>query len=114
MFLKKHYEKILLGVLLTIFIGLLVFQFLLWQQGQQIKIDGILGFTPPPPNYTSIDFEAQDSPFNVLANLTENPQWLKSEKRRASSQDFTDFMLPYKMAFCPYCRKMIRQESFRK
>ncbi|MBP3394826.1 MAG: hypothetical protein J6M38_09925 [Lentisphaeria bacterium] len=69
LFLKKHYEKILLGVLLTIFIGLLVFQFLLWQQGQQIKIDGILGFTPPPPNYTSIDFEAQDSPFNVLANL---------------------------------------------
>lgn len=112
LFLKKHYEKILLGVLLTIFIGLLVFQFLLWQQGQQIKIDGILGFTPPPPNYTSIDFEAQDSPFNVLANLTENPQWLKSEKRRASSQDFTDFMLPYKMAFCPYCRKMIPAREF--
>ena len=112
MFLKKHYEKILLGVLLTIFIGLLVFQFLLWQQGQQIKIDGILGFTPPPPNYTSIDFEAQDSPFNVLANLTETPQWLKSEKRRASSQDFTDFMLPYKMAFCPYCRKMIPAREF--
>ncbi|MGN0870887.1 MAG: thrombospondin type 3 repeat-containing protein [Victivallales bacterium] len=112
LFLKKHYEKILLGVLLTIFIGLLVFQFLLWQQGQQIKIDGILGFTPPPPNYTSIDFEAQDSPFNVLANLTETPQWLKSEKRRASSQDFTDFMLPYKMAFCPYCRKMIPARDF--
>ena len=112
LFLKRHYEKILLGVLLTIFIGLLVFQFHLWQQSQKIKIDGILGFTPPPPNYTSIDFEAQDSPFNVLANLTETPQWLKSGKRRASSLEATDFMLPYKMAFCPYCRKMIPARDF--
>lgn len=112
LFLKKHYEKILLGTLLIIFIVLLIFQFLLWQQGQKIKIDGILEFTPPPPNYTSIDFEAQDSPFNVLANLAETPQWLKSEKRLASSVMYTDFMLPYPMAFCPYCRKMIPAVDF--
>ena len=111
-FLKKHYEKILLGSLLTIFIGLLIFQFHLWQQGQKIKIDGILEFTPPPPNYTSIDFEAQDSPFNVLAGLSETPQWVKSAKRNASSQNFTDFMLPYPMAFCPSCRKMIPASDF--
>ena len=112
LFLKKHYEKILLGSLLTVFIGLLVFQFHLWQQGQKIKIDGILEFTPPPPNYTSIDFEAQDSQFNVLASLSETPQWQKSEKRNPSSLNFTDFMLPYQMAFCPYCRKMIPATDF--
>ena len=112
LFLKRHYEKILLGTLLIIFIVLLVFQFLLWQQGQRIKIDGILEFTPPPPNYTSIDVEAQESPFNVLANLAETPQWLKSEKRLPSSAIYTDFMLPYQMAFCPYCRKMIPAVDF--
>ena len=112
LFLKKHYEKILLGSFLIIFIGLLIFQFLLWRQGQKIIIDGILEFTPPPPNYTSIDFEAQDSPFNVLAGLTETPRWVKSEKRNPSSRNFTDFMLPYQMAFCPYCRKMIPLTDF--
>lgn len=111
-FLKKHYEKILLGTLMTIFIVLLGFQFLLWQQGQKISVDKFKEFVEPPPNYKNIDFEAQESPFNVLVNLSEMLKWEKSPKRETGSKNYSDFMLPYAMALCPYCKKMIPASNF--
>ena len=55
-FLKRHYEKILLAVLLSVFIGLLAFQLVLWQQNEQIQVEKMKEFKDPPPNYTSIKF----------------------------------------------------------
>ena len=65
-FLKRHYEKILLGLLLTVFIGLLAFQLVLWQRSQEIQVEKMKGFKDPDPNYTRIDFKSDKSPFRVL------------------------------------------------
>ena len=46
-FLSKHYEKILLAVLLTVFIGLLAVQVLLWRQNEQIQVEKLKGFQDP-------------------------------------------------------------------
>ncbi len=110
-FLKKHYEKILLAFLLTVFICLLVFQLILWQQGEQIQVISLKGFKQPPPNYVPIKFEAVDSPYNQLANLAGFPYWEKSVSRDGN-RNFTDFMVPYPLSVCPYCNRVIPSNAF--
>ena len=72
-FLSKHYEKILLAVLLTVFIGLLAVQVLLWRQNEQIQVEKLKGFQDPPPNYQPVKFGDEKSPFLVLEIL---PRWI--------------------------------------
>jgi len=109
--LKKHYEKILLASLLTVFICLLVFQLILWQQGEQIQVISLKGFKQPPPNYVAVKFEADDSPYNQLARLANFPYWEKSVSRDGR-RNFTDMFLPYPLAVCPYCSRVIPSNAF--
>ena len=113
-FLKRHYEKILLGLLLTVFIGLLAFQLVLWQQNQEIKVEKMKGFKDPDPNYTRIDFKSDKSAFRVLQNLPTKPFWAKPASRDNSQTliDFSDFMKPFPLAICPYCLRVIPAKSF--
>lgn len=110
-FLKKHYEKILLASLLTVFICLLVFQLILWQQGDQIQVMSLKGFKQPPPNYVAVKFEAEDSPYNQLARLASYPYWEKSISRDGS-RNFSDLFVPYALAICPYCNRVIPSNAF--
>ena len=117
-FLKKHYEKILLAVLLTGFIGLLAFQLVLWRQNEQIQVEKLKGFKDPPPNYQPVKFDDEKSPFRVLNTLPSQLVFKKSMSREASvSADgspvqFTDFMIPYPMAVCPYCNRIIPANAY--
>ena len=55
--LKKHYEKIILAVLLLIFIFLLGFQIMVILRARDVEIDTVLGVKPPKPGYPrQIDF----------------------------------------------------------
>ncbi|MBQ9336023.1 MAG: hypothetical protein IJS14_01845 [Lentisphaeria bacterium] len=113
-FLKRHYEKILLGLLLAVFIGLLAFQLLLWQQNQEIQVEKMKGFKDPDPNYTRIDFTSDKSAFRTLAELPNKPFWTKPASRENSEtlMDFSDFMKPFPLAICPYCLRVIPAKSF--
>ena len=115
-FLKRHYEKILLGLLLAIFIGLLAFQLVLWQQNQEIKVEKMKGFKDPDPNYTRIDFKTEKSAFRVLQNLPNKPFWLKAGSREniPTFIEFSDLMKPFPLAICPYCLRVIPAKSFPK
>ncbi len=117
-FLLKHYEKILLAVLLTVFIGLLAFQVVLWRQNEQIQVEKLKGFKDPPPNYQAVKFGDEKSPFRVLETLSAKPSFNKAQPRerntaRIDSQIlFTDLMVPYPMALCPYCNRVIPATAF--
>ena len=55
--LKKHYEKVILAVLLLIFILLLGFQIMVILRARDVEIDTVLGVKPPKPGYPrQIDF----------------------------------------------------------
>ena len=114
----KHYEKILLAVLLTVFICLLAFQVVLWRQNEQIQVEKLKGFKDPPPNYQAIKFGDAKSPFRVLEDLPNKPSFAKAQPRERTTDQidsqiqFTDLMLPYPMALCPYCRRVIPSGSF--
>ena len=117
-FLKKHYEKILLAVLLTGFIGLLAFQLVLWRQNEQIQVEKLKGFKDPPPNYQPVKFDDEKSPFRVLELLPSQMVFKKATARETavsadgSPAQFTNFMLPYPMAVCPYCNRIIPSNSY--
>lgn len=117
-FLLKHYEKILLAVLLTVFIGLLAFQLVLWRQNEQIQVEKLKGFKDPPPNYQPVKFNDEKSPFRVLESLSGKPFFNKAQPRERNTTQidsqilFTDFMLPYPMALCPYCSRVIPANAF--
>ena len=65
-FLKKHYEKLILAVLLTVFILLLVVQLFLWKESAAIQVEKLKQFRDPPPNYQTVRFEDEKSGFMVL------------------------------------------------
>ena len=111
-FLKKHYEKILLAVLLTVFICLLAFQLVLWRQNELIQVEKMKGFREPPPNYQQQKFEDAASPFRALETLPEKPLWRVAMSRDGNQRLFTDLMVPYTMALCPYCNRVIPANSF--
>ncbi|MBE6371520.1 MAG: hypothetical protein E7055_05550 [Lentisphaerae bacterium] len=117
-FLSKHYEKILLAVLLTVFIGLLAVQVLLWRQNEQIQVEKLKGFQDPPPNYQPVKFGDEKSPFLVLENLPKKPDFAKAQprERNTSQMDsqilYTNLMVPYPMALCPYCNRVIPANAF--
>lgn len=111
-FLSRHYEKIILAVLLTVFIGLLAFQLVLWQQNEEIKVEKMKEFKDPPPNYTPVKFEDASSPFRALESLPEKPVWNRAHSREGNLDLFTDLMVPYPMALCPYCSRVIPAKYF--
>jgi len=117
-FLSKHYEKILLAVLLTVFIGLLAVQVMLWRQNEQIQVEKLIEFKDPPPNYVAVKFGDEKSPFRVLENLPGKPAFNKSQPRERNSSQmdsqilFTDLMVPYQMSLCPYCNRVIPANAF--
>lgn len=117
-FLLKHYEKILLAVLLTVFIGLLAFQLVLWRQNEQIQVEELRRFKDPPPNYQAVNFDDPKCPFRILENLASKPAFEPGKPRETAVPAdggpllFTDFMVPYPMALCPYCSRVIPATAF--
>lgn len=111
-FLKKHYEKILLACLLVVFILLLLFQLILLGASEKIQVDKLKNFREPPPNYTQVKFDVPESPYRVLERLPEKPHWNEARPRGINEVHFTDFMIPYPMALCPYCLRIIPADSY--
>ena len=54
LFLKKHYEKVILAALLLIFVLLLGFQISIILRAKDVDIDSVVGVRPPRPDYKKI------------------------------------------------------------
>ena len=109
-FLKKHYEKILLAVLLSVFIGLLAFQLVLWQQSKLIQVE--MKVKTQVENYKHINFDAKDSPYLALQSLDKQVMWNTVSEPGLDRRIVSDFMVPYPMAVCPHCKRIIPVASF--
>lgn len=108
-FLKKHYEKLILTVLLIIFVVALLGQIYIAQQATKVKPED-LQLTLKTADYKNIDFSKPV--YNALSALDKDELWGLSKPRPEA--DITDFMEPMKAARCPHCEKIVPLADFTK
>ena len=121
-FLKRHYEKLLLAILLVIFASLLVYLVSVVEGGKNITNTDL---TPPKPkpNVERVDFSGDM--FKLENIFTFGIQWNKSgyrpflfseEDESGKVQDltpesmrtiFSDLMVPVQLGQCPFCNRYI-------
>ncbi len=101
-FLRKHYEKIILGALLLIFILLLTLQLMILKKSEDINIDALLGLKDPRPDYKTINF--QDRDYNLIQDmLADTSMWQKY----AQGALYEDLCTPPQLVRCPSGPHMI-------
>ena len=59
-FVHKHYEKVILAVLLLLFSGLLYLQLSVVQKSQGKKVDDIVNAPEPPADFVKTDYNAKE------------------------------------------------------
>ena len=84
--LKKHYEKVILAVLLLIFLLLLGFQIMVILRAKDIEIDTVLGVKPPKPGYPrQVDFSKPEFTEKAIFD-SEKSHWI-SDPSKAGKND---------------------------
>ncbi|HCE43063.1 MAG TPA: hypothetical protein DET40_05910 [Lentisphaeria bacterium] len=108
-FLKKHYEKIILAAFLLVFIISLVLLIVALNKSHDIREED-LKFPVKPPDYKKINPED----INYKKVLEVEKRWLPNAPRTEGDKDFTDLVVPYKVARCPSpeCQKLIPRSCF--
>jgi hypothetical protein len=97
--LYKHYEKLILAIVLSLFIFSLFWLIGIFNYVTRTELSSIAVIA----NKVAYEPVDKDS-YNTLANLKNGKLWLNSEKRNISPNDpdyiltFTDFMIPFKAA----------------
>lgn len=116
-FLQKHYEKIILALLLLLFSGLLYLQLSVIQESQGKKVDDIVNAGEPPADFEPRDYNTPEyEPKNIFdANsyawsLYKAPAYLADSPAGKN----VDLMIPIMMAPCPNsnCSKLIPISCF--
>jgi len=98
-FLKRHYEKIILAVLLLLFIISLVYLIQIINSTNAVT-RAELNIPTRAPDYVETDFNSE-----AFANKTvfmKDAKWKASEAREPDDKIFTDLMVPFECARCPY------------
>lgn len=103
-FLKNHYEKIILTILLIVFVGSLVYLIAQILSSKTIT-PGMLELPKKNPDYKRIDFE--NKVYNVLKNMGSQQLWVVSGPRNPEDKFWTDLMIPFRAARSPYGKKQI-------
>lgn len=103
-FLKNHYEKIILTILLIFFVGSLVYLIIQILNSRTITPD-MLRLPKKNPDYKKIDFENQT--YNVLKNMASQQQWIVTAARNPEDKFWSDFMIPFRASRSPYGKKVI-------
>ncbi|MDR0932880.1 MAG: hypothetical protein LBM70_07685 [Victivallales bacterium] len=102
--LKKHYEKLILLLLLLIFIGLMFHVLSIVKQTGEIQDHHLQIPTREP------DYKVQDpkSPTFDVSKIFENTRlsWVNPGAREKSAV-YTDLAYVFKIAYCPFCKKLI-------
>ena len=104
--LKKHYEKLILLLLLLIFIGLMFHVLSIVQQTSEIQ-DHHLQIPTRQPDYQTHDPNA--STFDVPRIFKETSlSWVNPGSRSGSDNGiYTDLAYVFKIVKCPFCGKLI-------
>jgi hypothetical protein len=108
-FLKKHYEKIILAVFLLAFVFLLIYLIELSKSTRTITSSD-LEIPPINPSYTPNDFSHKKYQTNYI--FTNNCIWKKSVARSDKDKIYTDLLIPFKCARCPFGFKVIPRYYF--
>ncbi|MDD5729121.1 MAG: hypothetical protein PHV59_11210 [Victivallales bacterium] len=103
-FLKKHYEKLILALLLLVFVFLLFYLIDLSKSTRTITSKN-LQIPVKDPNYQCVDFSRRD--YQIRYIFTNNCEWQKSKARVDQDNIYSDLLVPYKCARCPFCNKVI-------
>lgn len=103
-FVHKHYEKVILAVLLLLFSGLLYLQLSVVQKSQGKKVDDIVNAPEPPADFVKTDYNAKEFSREALFdknNLSWSDLWDgKNPFRDDKNAALVDMMIPVKMALC--------------
>ncbi len=102
-FLKKHYEKIILAVLLLLFIVSLVYLIQIINSTNAVT-RAQLNIPTRAPDYVETDFKSED--FSNQSIFMKNTRWKESAAREPDDKVFTDLMVPFECARCPHCGKI--------
>lgn len=108
-FLKKHYEKLILALFLLVFVFLLIYLIDLSKSTRTISRQE-LEIPVKEPNYRCTDFAQKE--FQVRHVFTNNCTWEKSKARVDKDNIYTDLLVPYKCARCPFNHKVIPRFYF--
>jgi hypothetical protein len=103
-FLKKHYEKIILTILLLLFVVALVYQISIVLNARKIRPED-LELPKKKPDYRQIDFTRTE--YNIMENLSKDDKWLDPGPRVAGAKFWTDLMVPVECARTIHGRKKI-------
>ena len=135
-FLKKHYEKLILGFLLLIFIALLIFLAFLVRETREIKAasgtstiytdDAKSKKIAEKPEYVINDTmkfslwnrkETADSGRTAAAdNKKDDRKTVSAGNNEAENNEanyYEDFVMPIPLTICPECRKAIPEADFK-
>ena len=108
-FLKRHYEKIILAVLLLLFIASLVYLIQIMDSTNDVtKAD--LHIPTRAPDYEEIDFTKEA--FSTHNIFMKDTQWNVSEARDPADKSFTDLVNPFECARCPHCGRIVPLYDF--
>ena len=110
-FLKNHYEKIVLTVLLVLFVLSLFYLINVIKTVQGVA-GSDLHFPEIKPDYTSISFDADI--YNIAGYVKKMPLWQKRLPLNPADKVYTKLVEPYPIAQCPHkgCKKYIALDFF--
>ncbi|OGV49580.1 MAG: hypothetical protein A2X49_06355 [Lentisphaerae bacterium GWF2_52_8] len=110
-FLKKHYEKIILTVLLVVFVISLVWLLMIFMRQQEVTADS-LRFPKKDPDYGNQRLKFEQ--YNLIAQLPVHDQWERLGPRTEGDKLFSDLLDPFPSARCPSpeCNKIIPVTDF--
>ena len=108
-FLKKHYEKLILAIFLIAFVFLLLYLIELSKSTKTITRSS-LKIPNIEPSYTPNDFSQKKYMTSYV--FTKNSTWIKSAARSDKDKIYTDLMVPFECARCPFCNKVIPRYYF--
>ena len=96
--LRKHYEKVILAVLLLIFLLLLGFQIMVILRAKDIEIDTVLGVKPPKPGYPrQVDFSKPEFTEKKIFD-SEKSHWISDPAKVGKN----DVCQAYPIIRCPF------------
>ncbi|MCK4983281.1 MAG: hypothetical protein KAS17_10180 [Victivallaceae bacterium] len=108
-FLKRHYEKLILAFFLLVFVFLLIYLIDLSKSTHTITKQD-LKIPTREPNYRKNDFSHKKYQTSYI--FTKDCTWNKSIARSDKDKIYTDLLIPFKCARCPFGNKVIPRYYF--
>ncbi len=102
-FLKKHYEKMILALLLLLFIFSMIYLIGIIASAAELKAEAFK-IKPRQADWESIDFAKEE--FKLGHIFTKNTQWNQA-KSRSDQALFSDLLLMFQCVRCPHCERFI-------